>query len=461
MRTMVLALLLVAAGGSWLATPAQPVRAWDGVFAPADLALLAKSGDRRSHSYTTIFDRRASPDGRTVIERALASLLDALGDEAPYVEYWWRGEWKSIASHRDVDETLCLSRKHAGSANGVQRCPDHGHVLYVDVHDEVRGPTCVWVEEGSANRQTTGEEGEDRRAGAPRPLRSLYVVPCREGRLLRFSGELLHAVPNPPCEWLVDEESASDGGDTDDVTAGAAAAAAIAPGGVSTSEEPKRRGVVLFNTWTTPPLVPAPDDPPPPKSLDELAALPDPPTCQPRDAWGEATAASPEAADHESAAAATVEAAADAASARVRAPLLGTEQRRNCEADALFVSAHPLHMRAALTSSQAVHAVALQTSARDVAASDAAAVARRDEGASRAEDGGVEVDTGEEAAVKVGYLDFMEDEFFDMDDDDDDDEYEEEDDEDAALPSDFWANVARLQTAEEDRSRGPGVGNEI
>ena len=50
MRTMVLALLLVAAGGSWLATPAQPVRAWDGVFAPADLALLAKSGDRRAHS---------------------------------------------------------------------------------------------------------------------------------------------------------------------------------------------------------------------------------------------------------------------------------------------------------------------------------------------------------------------------------------------------------------------------
>ena len=101
-------------------------------------------------------------------------------------------EWKSIEA-RDVDETLCLSRKHAGSPLGVQRCPNNGHVLYVDVEDDVRGPTCVWVEEPPPDDfklAATAEEA-DGRAGPPRELQSMVVVPCRAGRLLRFSGGVM------------------------------------------------------------------------------------------------------------------------------------------------------------------------------------------------------------------------------------------------------------------------------
>ena len=36
---------------------------------------------RRSRSFTSVFNRRESPAGRTVLERALTSVLDALGDD--------------------------------------------------------------------------------------------------------------------------------------------------------------------------------------------------------------------------------------------------------------------------------------------------------------------------------------------------------------------------------------------
>ena len=62
------------------------------------------------------------------------------------MEYWWRAEWKSMKAHRDVDETVCATRVHVGKVGGVQRCPDFGHVLYVDVDEALRGPTCVWEE---------------------------------------------------------------------------------------------------------------------------------------------------------------------------------------------------------------------------------------------------------------------------------------------------------------------------
>ena len=60
------------------------------------------------------------------------------------------------------------------------RYPHHGHVLYLSVSGGVRGPTCVW------------EDGYD---GA------VTVVPAVTGRLLRFSGELVHGVPRPVDCW--------------------------------------------------------------------------------------------------------------------------------------------------------------------------------------------------------------------------------------------------------------------
>ena len=171
------------------------------------------------------------------MEVAILSLLDELGDESQFVEYWYRDQHKDLSTHRDVDEALCRSRKHAGTQIGVQRCPSNGHVLYLDVAPGLRGPTCVWEEvdpDDAWTREAAAAEA-DVRAGPPRELSALHVVPARQGRLLRFRGDQLHAVPKPALSWL------EEGGDEDDVARSSV------------------RRVILFNTWhSQPPMLPSP-----------------------------------------------------------------------------------------------------------------------------------------------------------------------------------------------------------
>ena len=52
----------------------------------------------------------------------------------------------------------------------------------------VRGPTCVWARDPDADSRTD--------------FGVLTTVPAVSGRLLRFDGELMHAVPKPPNVWL-------------------------------------------------------------------------------------------------------------------------------------------------------------------------------------------------------------------------------------------------------------------
>ena len=87
-----------------------PVRVWDGVFDSSLLQTVVDAGEQRGHCFTTVFDRGPKVDrpGRTVIESVLTSLLQSLGDESRYVEYWWRGESNGMEVHRDVDE--CATR---------------------------------------------------------------------------------------------------------------------------------------------------------------------------------------------------------------------------------------------------------------------------------------------------------------------------------------------------------------
>ena len=114
---------------------------------------------------------------RAPIEHALSSFLSELGDaEYGHVEYWARQEWKHIEAHADVDEK-------AAAAGGALRYPTTGHVLYLRVGSEVRGPTCVWSDRALAR-------------GA------LTTVPAVAGRVLRFDGAATHAVPRPH-EWSV------------------------------------------------------------------------------------------------------------------------------------------------------------------------------------------------------------------------------------------------------------------
>ena len=152
------------------------VSVWDGVFAPAALNLVLAAGKSREHSFTSVFDR--GPEGhagRTIIEAALTSILDQVGDDSRYVEYWWRGVWNPMAVHRDVDEALCRTQRRGDA--GVQRCPQNGHVLYLETATcGPVGPTCVFEEADSGGGQW---------GGPPRELQLLHVVPAKPGRLLR------------------------------------------------------------------------------------------------------------------------------------------------------------------------------------------------------------------------------------------------------------------------------------
>jgi len=188
--------LLFAIGARGLAPVAvapSPVAVYDGVFAAADLKPL-DAGGNDGHRVCRRGDRAG-----TILEAALDSVLTELGDESPYIEYWARAEWMHLAAHSDVDEYL---QKRSGEL----RHPNFGHVLYIDVGDEVRGPTCVFA----------GDQ--------------LISVPAVAGRVLRFEGDLAHAVPEPSDVWFRS----------------------------FVSKQPhtpaRRRSVVLFNTWDEPPL---------------------------------------------------------------------------------------------------------------------------------------------------------------------------------------------------------------
>ena len=113
-----------------------------------------------------------------LIESILVGLGGAFNSSTKEVEWWGRSTYKSVEAHRDVDE-------EAASTRGVRRYPTHSLIVYLDVEDGKRGPTCLWV--------PTDENKS-----------ALLTVPVVKGRLLVFSGDLLHAVPCPPLQWLND-----------------------------------------------------------------------------------------------------------------------------------------------------------------------------------------------------------------------------------------------------------------
>lgn len=185
----------------------------------------------------------------TPIEHAIDSALTELGDHTKRVEYWSRDEYMNIDAHADIDEAMLEDE-------GVVRCPQVGHVLYLKVKSGLHGPTCVFPKE----RKGWGlkeENGEGRN-------KDLVVVPAVVGRLLRFPGSAMHAVPNPPDRWLLslqeemelrkqeedceneenEDDEEWDDGDEDN----------------EDDEEEIERSVLLFNTW--------PDDEPGPRGVN-------------------------------------------------------------------------------------------------------------------------------------------------------------------------------------------------
>lgn len=166
----------------------------------------------------TVFFRGDPP--RTFTESVIHSLLLSTKDKSPIVEYWWREEWINLELHRDIDERLALQ-------NGPIRFPDHAHVLYLSVGEEALGPT-VLLE--NAISDITKEAFD-----------SITIVPAVAGRFLRFSGDMMHAVPRPSLAYLDPEE----GGSNRELWTRRRPV---------DKNDPEltvlRRSVLLFNTWT-------------------------------------------------------------------------------------------------------------------------------------------------------------------------------------------------------------------
>lgn len=159
-----------------------------------------------------------SPHGHSLMEKVMNDILWKLypeGNTTWYVEYWKRQTWNHILAHADMDEGLRKEQEEKGIMNEPFRHPTIGHVLYLKLGTKVKGPTCVWGN-GTSFGGTLLEAGQT----------DMYIVPAVESRLLRFQGELLHAVPRPADLWLHPTHETEQGPDYE-------------------------RMVLLFNLWPT------------------------------------------------------------------------------------------------------------------------------------------------------------------------------------------------------------------
>ena len=164
----------------------------------------------------TVFDRK-STSPRTSVETLIDTILNNVNDESRYAEYWWRDEWINLDAHADIDENLAKE-----DTSVPYRYPESGHVLYLQIGPSVEGPTLLLL-----NNYT-----------------SLISIPAVNGRLLRFNGTTVHAVPRPALAYIDEEEGGTnheifsrirriDGEESDETTI-------------------YLRSVLLFNTWNGP-----------------------------------------------------------------------------------------------------------------------------------------------------------------------------------------------------------------
>eukprot|EP00977_Amphora_coffeiformis_P027979 scaffold34676_cov176-Amphora_coffeaeformis.AAC.8 len=205
-------------GAAGIATSSK-IHVWDNVMDNPARAVVHQVAADKGLGHTLMI-RKNQP--RTALESALKNILQELNDTSPYVEYWCRQEWRHIEAHADVDEY----RAKTNPGDDFEY-PTHGHVLYLQIGPKVRGPTCLFPDCTSGGDLVRGDL-------------SVLTVPAVSGRLLRFPGHWLHAVPRPTDLWMLP----------------------FVKGSPDFSED-FLRSVVLFNTWNEAPpmqVLPLEDD---------------------------------------------------------------------------------------------------------------------------------------------------------------------------------------------------------
>ena len=205
MLVLVSTIFLVAMCSALLPTQ-HGISVWDGVLASTPLVEGSLDGLGLAHF---VYDRKRRPTN--VVEGTLEEILNELGDDAPYVEFWSRADWINLELHKDIDEFRAKRTDDGWSL----KYPQKGHVLYVNVGDEVQGPTLVFDHE----------------------FKHMVSVPAKTGRLLRFDGDAPHAVPRPALAFLDPDE----GGSNLEIFSRVRDEAIRFPS--------LKRRVLLFNTW--------------------------------------------------------------------------------------------------------------------------------------------------------------------------------------------------------------------
>lgn len=241
------------------------------VFSRKKKTKLRRGDGEGDHGRDYDDDDDASRGPTNHIEKTIDDILTELGDTSAFVEYWTRQEWRSIEAHADVDEYLA-KRQQKQNQNPEFRYPDHGHVLYLKVGEKVRGPTCVFPGRRSGGDLLRNiEPSSSALASMSSSSRvELVTVPAVPGRLLRFQGDCLHAVPRPTDLWLL----------------------TFVQGAPQFEPESEwGRSVILFNTWSDKPPADVPiscqistkDDEVVDDSIQTLSST----SCRDKSSWGD------------------------------------------------------------------------------------------------------------------------------------------------------------------------------
>ena len=164
---------------------------------------------------------------QTRLEKVLNDVLTQLGDTNEGVEYWCRQDYLDLEVHSDIDELALELEEEEGR---ILRYPEHGHVLYLQIDIENSDdaynscPTCIfptrrggWKSSLSTTRDSddsdddddddddSGNNNNDNNASIP-----IVTIPAVQGRVVRFKGDLMHAVPKPATRWLLSKEAQRD-----------------------------------------------------------------------------------------------------------------------------------------------------------------------------------------------------------------------------------------------------------
>jgi hypothetical protein len=253
--TSAAALSTTPSGSSTRRDPSAQVKVWDNVVPTGHSLALHKyaAASGLGHKcFTRPLLLNTNGKSNNIIERTIDDVLTEIersgrnhdattSTNQCYVEYWTRMEWRHIEAHADVDENLSKqfdqqnrddrelqstypTTYHKGYGH---RYPTFGHVLYLQVGANVKGPTCIFPGRSSGGDLVRSMHDEDGDGDGEKEV-PLCIVPAVAGRLLRFDGRDIHAVPRPTDIWMLPFVQG---------------AAQYEP------EEIWGRSVVLFNVW--------------------------------------------------------------------------------------------------------------------------------------------------------------------------------------------------------------------